>query len=39
MCILDYTARRLFEKFNMEMTYPNSLPSTVPLTVKIGPKK
>lgn len=33
--ILDFTTRRVFEKFNMEMTYPNSLTSTVPLTVKI----
>lgn len=33
--ILDFTTRRAFDKFNMEMTYPNALTSTVPLTVKI----
>ncbi len=33
--ILDFTTRRAFEKFNMEMTYPNALTSTVPMSVKI----
>jgi hypothetical protein len=33
--ILDFTTRRAFEKFDMEMTYPNALTSTVPLSVKI----
>ena len=31
----DYTTRRAYEKFDFEQTYPNSLTSTVPLTVKI----
>lgn len=33
--ILDFTTRRAFEKFSFEDTYPNSLTSTVPLSVKI----
>ncbi len=33
--ILDFTTRRAFDKFDMEMTYPNALTSTVPLSVKI----
>ncbi|MDA8226980.1 MAG: lactate racemase domain-containing protein [Desulfitobacterium hafniense] len=33
--ILDFTTRRAFEKFDMEMTYPNALTSTVPMSVKI----
>jgi hypothetical protein len=33
--ILDFTTRRAFNKFDMEMTYPNALTSTVPLSVKI----
>ena len=32
--ILDFTTRRLFDKMDFDMTYPNSLTSTVPLTVK-----
>lgn len=33
--ILDFTTRRAFEKFRFEQTYPNSLTSTVPTSVKI----
>jgi len=33
--ILDFTTWRAFEKFSFEDTYPNSLTSTVPLSVKI----
>jgi hypothetical protein len=33
--ILDFTTRRAFDKFSFENTYPNSLTSTVPMTVKI----
>lgn len=33
--IVDFTTQRAFKKFNMEMTYPNALTSTVPLSVKI----
>ena len=33
--ILDFTTRRLFEKMEFEQTYPNSLTSTVPTSVKI----
>jgi len=33
--IVDFTTRRAFEKFNMEMTYPNALTSTIILGVKI----
>jgi hypothetical protein len=33
--ILDFTTQRAFEKFVFEQTYPNSLTSTVPTTVKI----
>jgi hypothetical protein len=33
--ILDFTTRRVFDKFNFKQTYPNALTSTVPLTVKI----
>lgn len=33
--ILDFTTRRVFEKFDFEQTYPNSLTSTVPISVKI----
>ncbi len=31
----DFTTRRAFEKFDPEQTYPNSLTSTVPLSVKM----
>ncbi|MDR3591169.1 MAG: lactate racemase domain-containing protein [Negativicutes bacterium] len=31
----DFTTKRAFDKFSFEQTYPNSLTSTVPLTVKI----
>jgi hypothetical protein len=31
----DFTTRRAYDKFSFEQTYPNSLTSTVPLTVKI----
>ncbi|MDR3563654.1 MAG: lactate racemase domain-containing protein [Negativicutes bacterium] len=31
----DFTTKRAYEKFSFEQTYPNSLTSTVPLTVKI----
>jgi hypothetical protein len=33
--ILDFTTRRAFDKFSFENTYPNSLTSTVPISVKI----
>jgi hypothetical protein len=33
--ILDFTTRRAFEKFDFDNTYPNSLTSTVPMSVKI----
>lgn len=33
--ILDFTTKRVFDKFQFEQTYPNGLTSTVPLTVKI----
>lgn len=33
--IADFTTRRVFDKFSFENTYPNSLTSTVPLSVKI----
>lgn len=33
--IVDFTTRRLFDKFDMSQTYPNALTSTVPLSVKI----
>ena len=33
--ILDFTTKRAFEKFDFEKTYPNSLTSTVPMSVKI----
>jgi hypothetical protein len=33
--ILDFTTRRAFEKFDFDQSYPNSLTSTVPLSVKI----
>ena len=33
--ILDFTTRRLYEKFRPEHTYPNSLTSTVPDSVKM----
>jgi hypothetical protein len=33
--ILDFTTRRVFDKMSFEHTYPNSLTSTVPLSVKI----
>jgi hypothetical protein len=33
--ILDFTTRRAFDKFDFENTYPNSLTSTVPMSVKI----
>ena len=32
---LDFTTRRVFEKFSFEETYPNCLTSTVPVSVKI----
>lgn len=31
----DYTTRRAYEKFSFEQSYPNSLTSTAPITVKI----
>ena len=31
----DFTTRRAFDKFDPEQTYPNSLTSTIPLSVKI----
>jgi len=33
--IVDFTTRRLFNKFRFDQTYPNALTSTVPLSVKI----
>lgn len=33
--IADFTTRRLFDKLDFEQTYPNSLTTTVPLSVKI----
>jgi hypothetical protein len=33
--IIDFTTKRLFDKFSFEDTYPNSLTSTVPMSVKI----
>ncbi len=33
--ILDFTTKRAFDKFSFEQSYPNSLTSTVPLSVKI----
>ena len=33
--IVDYTTRRAFDKFDFEMSYPNALTSTVPMSVKI----
>jgi len=33
--ILDFTTKRLYEKFRPEHTYPNALTSTVPLSVKM----
>ncbi len=33
--ILDFTTKRAYDKFVFEMTYPNSLTSTVPMSVKI----
>ncbi len=33
--ILDFTTKRAFDKFSFEQTYPNSLTSTVPMSVKI----
>ena len=33
--IADFTTRRLREKMDLEQTYPNSLTSTVPVSVKI----
>jgi hypothetical protein len=33
--LLDFTTRRAFDKFNFEQSYPNSLTTTVPLTIKI----
>ncbi len=33
--IVDFTTKRLFNKFDMEQTYPNALTSTVPMSVKI----
>ena len=33
--IVDFTTRRVFDKFRFEQTYPNSLTSTVLLSVKI----
>jgi hypothetical protein len=33
--IVDFTTRRAFDKFSFEDTYPNSLTSTVPVSVKI----
>ena len=31
----DFTTRRVFDKFVPEQTYPNSLTSTIPLTIKM----
>ncbi len=33
--MVDFTTRRAFDKFDPEQTYPNSLTSTIPLSVKI----
>lgn len=33
--ILDFTTQRAYDKFDFEQTYPNSLTSTVPMSVKI----
>ncbi|MDR1732289.1 MAG: lactate racemase domain-containing protein [Synergistaceae bacterium] len=33
--IVDFTTQRAYRKFDFEQTYPNSLTSTVPLSVKI----
>src|SRR5208283_2191623 len=33
--IVDFTTKRAFDKFSFDDTYPNSLTSTVPLSVKI----
>jgi hypothetical protein len=33
--ILDFTTRRAFDKFDFEQSYPNSLTSTVPASVKV----
>ena len=33
--MLDFTTRRLFDKMDFDQTYPNSLTSTVPLSVKL----
>lgn len=33
--ILDFTTRRLFDKMDFDQTYPNSLTSTVPASVKL----
>lgn len=33
--IADYTTKRAYDKFSFENSYPNSLTSTVPLSVKI----
>ena len=33
--IVDFTTRRVFEKIQFDQTYPNSLTSTVPASVKI----
>lgn len=33
--IVDFTTKRLFDKFQMDQSYPNSLTSTVATTVKI----
>ncbi|MAG13371.1 MAG: hypothetical protein CMN78_02225 [Spirochaetales bacterium] len=33
--ILDFTTKRLFDKMIFEQTYPNSLTSTVPMSVKV----
>ena len=33
--IVDFTTRRVLEKFRFDQTYPNALTSTVPISVKI----
>ncbi len=33
--IVDFTTRRVLEKFRFDQTYPNALTSTVPMSVKI----
>lgn len=33
--IVDFTTRRFFNKMKLDQTYPNSLTSTIPLSVKI----